>query len=275
MSLVSAATTRDGRHQQRRHWRAEQPWAQVLLLHGLNEHSGRYEHVGDRWAAAGLDVHAHDHRGHGRTWGRRSYLDDFEEFLDDAEDHLADLRSAAPELPLILVGHSMGGLIVHAYCVSGRPAPDLLVSSGAALAPVGVPTWQQKLASILARVAPKLKVGGKIDGGILSRDPSVGEAYLEDPLVPTGVTAGLGQALFDGMEFHAARRSELSVPTFVLHGGADTLVHPAATELVADLPGVERRVLPEMRHEIFNELGHEELLDSVVTWLRDSVEALG
>lgn len=246
----------------------------MLLLHGLNEHSGRYEHVGAAFSDAGIDVHAHDHRGHGRTWGRRSYVESFSAFLDDVEDHVAALRDLEPQLPLVLLGHSMGGLIVHAYCVDDRPLPDLVVSSGAALAPVGVPGWQRRLAGILARVAPKLGVGGKIDGAVLSRDADVGVAYREDPLVPTGVTAALGQALLDGMELHRSRREHLSIPALVLHGGADELVPPQATEMMLGVPGVERRVFDDFRHEIFNELGYQDALDVVLTWTRAQVDRL-
>ncbi|MFT5530441.1 MAG: acylglycerol lipase, partial [Candidatus Poriferisodalaceae bacterium] len=207
MSEVGEGRTRSGDWQLRRSWRATEPWARVLLMHGLNEHSGRYEHVGKQMASAGLDVFAHDHRGHGRTWGHRSHIDEFSGFLDDVEDHMVDLQAMSPTLPVVLIGHSMGGLIVHAYCVDGRPLPDLLVSSGAFLESVGVPGWQQKLAPVLVKFASKLKVGGKIDGVILSRDPAVGESYLNDPLVPTGVTAGLGQALFEGQALVAKNMS--------------------------------------------------------------------
>jgi alpha-beta hydrolase superfamily lysophospholipase len=274
MSEVGESRTRSGDWQLRRSWRAADPWAQVLLMHGLNEHSGRYEHVGKQMAAAGLDVFAHDHRGHGRTWGRRSHIDEFSGFLDDVEDHLVELQGMSPKLPVVLIGHSMGGLIVHAYCVDGRPLPDLLVSSGAFLKSVGVPGWQQKLAPILAKFASKLKVGGKIDGAILSRDPAVGESYLADPLVPAGVTAGLGRALFEGQALVAKNLSTHSVPTLALHGGADELVPSAATAALEGMTGVERRVLPDLRHEIFNEYGHEELVAEVIEWIRNGVASL-
>ena len=274
MSTVSAGRTRAGDWQLRRHWAAADPWLRVLLLHGLNEHSGRYEHVGDALSAAGIDVRAHDNRGHGRTWGRRSYVGDFDEFLDDVEDHLAELR-AEGDVPLAIVGHSMGGLIAHAYCVSGRPLPDLLVTSGAALEANGVSDWQRRLAGILARFAPELRVGGKIDGAVLSRDPEVGRAYHEDPLVPTGVTAALGQAMLDGMDFHRRRAAELAIPTLVLHGGADELVKPEATEPLEQLDAVERHVLADMRHEVFNEIGYEDVVAQVIGWLRSREKPVG
>lgn len=274
MSTATAGSARDGRYQQRRHWPCDEPVARALLLHGLNEHSGRYEHVGAALAEARIEVHAHDHRGHGRTWGHRSYLDDFSEFLDDVEDHLADVRALEPGCPVVLIGHSMGGLIAHTYCVDGRPLPDLLVSSGAALAPIGVPEWQKRLAKVMARFAPKLRVGGSFDAEILSRDPAVVTAYDEDPLVPKGITASLGQAMMTGMSQHAGAVDRLSIPTLALHGGADELVKPEATEMLEALESVERRVLPDMRHEIFNEIGHEDLLAEVIAWIHARVDDL-
>ena len=243
-------------------------------MHGLNEHTGRYEHVGQHWADSGIDVRAHDHRGHGRTWGRRSYIQEFSLFLDDLEAHLQDLREEDSELPLILVGHSMGGLIVHAYCLDHRPLPDLLVSSGAVLQPSGVPKWQRRIAPLVARLFPKLKVGGKIDGSVLSRDPTVAEGYRNDPLVPVGVTSSLGLALFEGMSLVRERNKQLSIPCLALHGGADELVRPEATEMLEELPGVDRRVIAEMRHEVFNEFGYEEVLTDVVEWIQEQVDSL-
>lgn len=240
----------------------------MLLLHGLNEHSGRYEHVGDALVAAGLHVVAHDHRGHGGSSGRRSYIGSFDEFLDDVEDHLAVLRAADDAGLLVLLGHSMGGLIAHAYCVSGRPPPDLLVSSGAPLSPVGVPRWQRKLAGPLARIVPTLRVGRGFDPAVLSRDPNVAAAYLADPLVGRGVTAALGSALFDGMDRCAAHAGPLALPALVLHGEVDELVPPQATEGLVGVPGVERRLVEGARHEIFNDVGWQVVLRTVVDWLR-------
>jgi len=187
---------------------------------------------------------------------------------------LQDLREEDSELPLILVGHSMGGLIVHAYCLDHRPLPDLLVSSGAVLQPSGVPKWQRRIAPLVARLFPKLKVGGKIDGSVLSRDPTVAEGYRNDPLVPVGVTSSLGLALFEGMSLVRERNKQLSIPCLALHGGADELVRPEATEMLEELPGVDRRVIAEMRHEVFNEFGYEEVLTDVVEWIQEQVDSL-
>ncbi|HEX7492199.1 MAG TPA: alpha/beta hydrolase, partial [Candidatus Limnocylindrales bacterium] len=104
-----------------------EPWATVLILHGIGEHSGRYDRTGRLLAGAGLDVQSFDLRGHGLSGGRRMYVRRWDDFLDDVELRMAAARR--PGLPMVLVGHSMGALIALTYACSDRPAPDLLVLS--------------------------------------------------------------------------------------------------------------------------------------------------
>ncbi len=142
-SIQDHATTADDTELLTRHWPADEaeaggawagaPWASILLVHGLGDHSGRYEHVGDQMAAAGLDVYAYDHRGMGGSGGRPGDVEQWSQFHDDLAERLAAVRAAAGGRPVILYGHSLGGLIVAGYCLSPRPKPDLVVLSSPAL----------------------------------------------------------------------------------------------------------------------------------------------
>ena len=126
-STTDSATTRDGIRLLTRHWASALPVPRgaVLLVHGLGEHSGRYEEVGDQFVGAGFEVFAWDHRGFGASGGERAYLDRFSEFHDDVEDRLATVRTAIPQgTPVVLYGHSLGGLIALGYCESDRAQPD-------------------------------------------------------------------------------------------------------------------------------------------------------
>jgi len=249
-----------------RHWPPTgQPWARVLVLHGIGEHSGRYERTGRLMAEAGLDVSAFDLRGHGLSGGRRVYVRRWDDFLDDVEVRLAALRE--PGLPLVLFGHSMGALIALTYACSGRPAPDLLVLSAPPLR-ANVPAWQRALAPLLGRLAPTLVIANPISGAQLARDPAVGIAYFADPLVQPRSTARLGAELFSAMKRGRSGLGRLHVPTLVIHGGADVLVPTAGSEPFGNLPGVERRVLPGLRHETLNETEGPEIVAGIVEWLR-------
>lgn len=249
-----------------REWAASgEPWANILIVHGIGEHSGRYERTGRLLAAAGLQVEAFDLRGHGLSGGRRVYVGRWDDFLDDLEVRLAAMR--VPGRPLVLFGHSMGALICLTYACSNRPAPDLLVLSAPPLE-AGVPRWQRVLAPILGRVAPTLVLANPIAGEQLSHAPAVGEAYFADPLVQPRSTVRLGGELFKAMKAGRRGLAGLHVPALVIHGGADTLVPTAASEPLAAIPGVERRVLPGLRHETLNEPEGPQVVAGIVEWIR-------
>lgn len=267
-ATAGAATgaARDGTALHIREWSSSgEPWARILIVHEIGEHSGRYERTGRLMSEAGLDVHAFDLRGHGLSGGRRVYVREWDDFLDDVEVRLAALRR--PGLPLVLFGHSMGALIALNYACSDRPAPDLLVLSAPPLA-ARVPAWQRALAPVLGRVAPNIVLANPISGKQLSRDPAVGAAYFADPLVQPRSTARLGAELMSAMKRAGRELDRLRLPTLVIHGGADTLVPPSVSEPLGSLPGVERRVLPGLCHETLNEPDGPEVVAGIVAWLR-------
>lgn len=252
-----------------RQWPAVgKPWARVLIIHGIGEHSGRYERTARLMSEAGLDVQAFDLRGHGLSGGRRVYVRRWDDFLDDVEVRLAAMRE--PGVPMVLFGHSMGALIALTYALSARPAPDLLVLSAPPLA-AAVPGWQRILAPVLGRVAPTVVLANPISGDQLAHDPAVGIAYFADPLVQPRSTTRLGAQLFSAMNRARSQLTQLKVPTLVIHGGADTLVPTAGSEPLGELPGVERRVLPNQRHESLNEPTGPQVVAGIVDWLRAHV----
>lgn len=248
------------------------PRAAVLIVHGISEHSGRYEAVGAAFAAAGFATVAYDQRGHGSTEGRPTYIDTFSEFVDDVEDHLTQLRATG--LPVVLLGHSMGGLVATSYAVSDRPSPDLLVLSGPALSPA-VPSLPQTLVSKLAQLAPRLflKPPKKMfSTEMLTHDATVGQAYDADPLVRPGCTVQLLAQIFATQRDVGSQIDKLTVPTLCLHGGADEIVAAQASEFIAALPTVERRVIDGLRHELFNEPQGPELIADVIDWINRQLQ---
>src|SRR5262249_20990375 len=151
------------------------------LVHGLAEHSGRYEHVGAQLASEGIDPYAFDLRGFGGSGGPRASVDRWSQLHDDLEERLVAVRSIAPARPLVLYGHSLGGLIALGYVLDGRSRPDLLVLSAPAIG-ANVPAWQRALIGSLRRVTPGLMLSNRLRGEVLSRDPAVAVDYFADPL---------------------------------------------------------------------------------------------
>jgi len=246
------------------------PWARVLLIHGLAEHGGRWEHVGARLADAGLEVMAFDQRGFGASGGRRAWVDRWSRLHDDVEDRLTELRAAGPE-PVALYGHSLGGLIALGYVLDDRPQPDALVLSAPALSSA-IPAWRQALAAVLNRVAPTMTVANGLDASDLSHDPAVVAAYGPDPLNVHRSTVGFGIRAFAEQERVRGALGRLRVPTLVIHGGEDRIVPTATTALLGELSGVTRRVYPGLRHEVHNEPQGLSVLDDVIGWLRATLE---
>ncbi len=264
-SVVDHGTTRDGLIQLRRRWQpTDDAHAAVLLLHGIAEHSGRYEHVGRRLAEAGFDVIAYDHRGYGRSGGRRGHVDSWSQFSDDLEDQLAEIRTLG--LPTVVIAHSMGGLIAVRYLIDERPAPDLLVLSGPALG-AEIPRHLRIAAPIISRLLPHFEIKEDGDPSLLSKDDRVGAEFYADPYRVPYPTARLGRELMNAIDEAREGIDKITVPTLVLHGGDDRLVPTAASEILETRPNVERRVLGELRHEIFNEAEGLDIVDDVVSWI--------
>ena len=167
------------------------PWASVLLVHGIGEHSGRYEHVGDQMTAAGLEVAAYDHRGQGGSGGRRGDVERWSQFHDDLAERLAVVRAGAGDRPVVLYGHSLGGLIAR-WLSPDRPARARHRGPDVARPRLGAGRLEEALAPVLARVVPTVAIPTGIEGETLSRDPSVAARTVDDPLCVEVTTARFG-----------------------------------------------------------------------------------
>jgi alpha-beta hydrolase superfamily lysophospholipase len=271
-SVTRRVTTADGVALLVREWpTGSEPWADLLLVHGLGEHSGRYEHVGDHLGAAGLRVHGYDHRGNGASGGRRGDVDRWSRLHDDLAARLAAVRASAGDGPVVLYGHSMGGLIVAGYCLAGYPLPDAVVLASPGLDST-LANWKKRLAPVLARVWPAAQLPNDVDLATLSRDPGVAAAVSRDPLCATHSTARFGAAgLAEQARVRTLAPRGLGVPTLVLHGEDDGLVPSAASAVFALAPATTRRTFPGLRHELHNEPEGVAILDEVVAWMRATV----
>lgn len=243
------------------------PTAEIVLVHGLYEHTGRYERTGSLLAEAGFSVRGADLIGWGATGGRRGDVGDWADYLDQVQALVEEARHTGR--PTVLLGHSMGALIALEYALADRPPTDLAVLSAPSLR--GGTRGQRRLAAILANALPVVSVKISITGDQLSRDPAVGEAYFSDPLVHRAATIRLGRSLFQAMDRTRAASGRLQTPTLVLHGEHDSIVPCTSTVELGALPAVERRRYPGLRHELFNEPEGPEIVGEVIDWLRARV----
>jgi len=252
------------------------PRAVVMLIHGLGEHSGRYAHVATTLNDAGLAVHALDHRGHGKSDGKRVFVKSYDEFMTDLVQFRSLITAEHPDVPLIVLGHSMGGNLAVGHTLEHQAGITGLALSGAALQ-VGsdLSPGKLKVFKLIAKIAPGVRPEG-LSAEAISRDPAVVSAYQNDPLVFTGkISAGLGAALIEAMERFPQRYGELTLPLLIMHGTDDQLASvegSRALEAAAVNAEVTARYYDGLYHEIFNEPEQDEVLADLVSWV-DSVLA--
>lgn len=244
------------------------PRAHVLLVHGLGEHAGRYRHVARHLGAWGFAVHAYDQRGHGRSAGARGRLPRPDDLLTDLATVLDAVR-AATRGPLILLGHSLGGLVAAQFVARAVRPVDALVLTSPALA-AGLSAPQRLQLAIGRALVPDLAMWNQLDPTLLSHDPAVVRAYRDDPLVHDRVTARLVRTILDAGAEVRARAASWTVPTLLLWAGADRIVDPAGSAEFATrapAPLVETRCFGALYHEIMNEADASEVFATLERWL--------
>jgi acylglycerol lipase len=247
------------------------PTGVVIIAHGFAEHGGRYAAVAERLVAAGIAVRAPDHRGHGRSEGKRTSIVRFDDYVDDLTTVIAQARARWPSVRLVLLGHSMGGLIALDLAVRPGGPLDGLVLSAPAACPREVSRLTLAIGRALSRVAPNTGVL-RLPLNRISRDPAVVDAYNNDPLVfRTPIRARLGTEMLDAMERVDAGLPSLRTPLLVMQGTADGLVDPGCGPHIYDRAGSPDKTLKMydgLWHEIFNEPERDHVLNDLTAWLR-------
>jgi alpha-beta hydrolase superfamily lysophospholipase len=247
------------------------PRAVVVLSHGYAEHARRYDHVAQRFGESGLVTYALDHRGHGRSGGKRVYLRDLSEYTDDFHTLVGIAASDHPDLKRVVLGHSMGGGIVFAYGVEHPDDYTAMVLSGPAVdAQAAVSPVMVFVAKTLGKIMPGLAVE-QLPTDAVSRDPAVVAAYNADPLVHHGkLPAGIARALLSVGATMPQRAAALSAPLLVVHGEQDKLVPVDGSHHLLECVASEDahlKVYPELYHEVFNEPERAVVLDDVASWI--------
>jgi alpha-beta hydrolase superfamily lysophospholipase len=255
------------------------PKAIVLIVHGLAEHSGRYMNLVNHFVPQGYAVYGIDHLGHGRSEGKRVYVEQFQDFTKTLKIYFDSIREKQPETPIFIVGHSMGGLIGAAYLLEHQNDLSGAVLSGPAIKiPENISQITILAGKIFSVLLPKLGVAPLIFEGI-SRDPAVVEAYINDPLVYTGkITARLAAELLKTMGHITKHAAKIQLPIMIAQGSEDSLVDPGGAQLLYDLVGSGDKTIKlydGFYHEIFNEPEHAQVLKDVQLWIEKQLGETG
>ncbi len=248
--------------------------AQVILVHGLGEHAGRYGHVAEALQAAGCAVRTYDQCGHGKSYGAPGSLPSDTRLLDDLVD-VIDATRATMRVgqKLVLLGHSMGGLVVASVVARKMRPVDAVVLSSPAL-DAGLSGFQKMLLATLPAIVPNLRIGNGLDATWICRDSAVVAAYRADPLVHDRIAARLAKFIADEGPAVLAHAALWSTPTLLLFAGKDRLVHPQGSRaFAAAAPSafVQSHCYESFYHEIFNEPERQEVLARMRTWLDHAI----
>ena len=256
---------------QYRHWAVPNAKACLLLVHGLAEHTGRYERLAARFNERGVAVVGPDHIGHGASPGVRVHLSRFSQYLEP----LQALRSLIDEwytgAPVFVLGHSMGGLIAAHLLLQDQTLYRGAMFSGPAFAAVDpAPAPVIWIGRLLRHVLPKLGMLA-LDAQQVSRDPKVVADYIADPLVFNGkITTALGIEILDAMDVAIARAGDIELPVYIAHGDADVMAGPEGSEAFYQALSSTDKTLdfwPGLYHEIFHEPESEEVMARYLSWL--------
>ncbi len=238
----------------------------VLLVHGLAEHAGRYEHVGQSLSARGLRVTLVELRGHGESEGRRGHVSSWKDYLDDMAAALGTLGDR-----VAVVGHSMGGLVVLSALASETPPAlaGVAVSNPLLGVRVKAPVIKVKAARMLATLLPWIPLSNELDTKQISRDPEVVKAYEDDPLVYSTITPRWYREMNDAIDSVRAFAPRASTPLYLLVSEGDTICNPESAREIAGAWSGPTTVTEygELYHELFNEPEQAEVLEDLGAWL--------
>lgn len=254
-------------------WKSENPRGVVVIAHGLGEHSGRYANLIQIMQDDGVSFYALDHRGHGRSEGKRGHISSFSEYIEDLKTLFSLVLKENQTIPIILLGHSMGGVIAFQYALSyPRDINGLILSSAGLIPAGGIPGWKRLLASFLSKIAPELAMSNGLNSSDLSHDQAVVNAYVSDPLVHDRVSSRwfteFSQAAADSLQ----RAAELKMPLLIVHGTDDKIVDFQGSKAVMENASSRDKqfyLFEGLYHETMNETSpeKEKVVESIREWI--------
>ena len=268
----STRITVDGLKLLARIWEPDEtpPKAAVCLVHGIGEHSGRYEHVARAFANAGYAMSAFDWRGHGKSEGPRGHLPSELAITDEIDSLLEFTRIHVPDLPLILYGHSLGGILVLYYSLKQKPDIKGVIATGTGFhSSLEEQPLKILAARILGSLFPNVSIPSGLDVNAISRDKKVVQAYLEDPLIHDRMTLGFGKIMLEIISWTLGHANEFSLPLLLMHGKSDTIAYPSSSTDFASRvrENCELVIWDEGFHELHNDLIKEEVFETMIKWM--------
>lgn len=252
-------------------WSIEQPKAVIALIHGHGEHKMRYEHVANYFCNKTIAFVALDHRGHGKSEGKIGHTPSYDQWMEDVEQFLMQVRSRYNDTPLFLYGHSMGGNIVINYLLKKgtKDIKGAIVTDSLFRIAFEPPKWKVVLGKMMANIWPSLAQPTGLDPNHISTDSNEVEKYINDPLIHDKMSAKMFVEIFAATERAMEKASSLKTPLLIMHGMADEITSYKGSEEFANKSNdlVTLKLWDGMYHEIHNETDKQKVLNYESEWL--------
>ena len=258
-------------------WIPEEPKAIIQIIHGFAEHSGRYLNVVNQLAPLGYAIYADDHRGHGKSDGKRNYVKYFDQFIEDEKKLYDIIKNRHQNLPIFMLGHSMGSMIALVFTKKFEPLLSGLILSGTGTgAGESISKSLKVLVKILTKIMPKKYINPGLKAEMLSHDSEVVQAYETDPLVNADkISLRLGWELMKYFERFSPITSSLKLPLLIQCGAEDTLVKGSEEALRNAFTMEDKTILiyDGLYHEVYNEVleEREKVLNDLSNWLDNHI----
>ncbi|MFV0249188.1 MAG: lysophospholipase [Tenacibaculum sp.] len=255
------------------YWQPKKVKAIVIILHGLGEHLGRYEHVAKKLCTNYFGVLIFDNFGHGKTKGKRGHNPGYNHVINCIDKLIEQAKNIFNEKPIFLYGHSMGGNVVLNYVLrKSNNIRGVIATSPFLKLAFSPPAWKLFLAKIVQKIAPSLTLGNEIDPNDISRDSVEVKNYIEDPLVHNKVSSNFSLSFINSGSWAIANASTLKTPVFLLHGTEDKIIHFKGSEAFAN--NTEKASLKLYEggyHELHNDLCKDQVLSDIINWLKSKI----
>ncbi len=255
-----------------REWEIKgQPKKNILIIHGLGEHSGRYKEFAEFYIKKGIGMYALDLQGHGKSEGKRGHIKSFEEYLDSIENLLVFIRKKFLDIPIILFGHSLGGLIGLNFLIEreSKEIESAVISSPWIETAIKVPQYLIVIQKILKRVLPSLRLSNRLISNHLSKNKDVVSEYNKDELVHNKISLSLYSEVMRSINNVKEKASRIKVKTFLYHGKSDKIISSNGTlEISKQLKKHELKLYKNVYHEPHNDLEREEVYQDILEFIK-------
>lgn len=268
--------TKDGLKIFAKVWKPEQePTGVICLVHGMGEHCSRYSHVAEYFTQKGFAIIANDHRGHGKSEGKRGHTPSLEMLLNEVSRLIEEADIRFPDRPIFVYGHSMGGNLVLNHLLRKKPKVKGVVVTGPWIKLAFEPSkFLVMLGKLSRKIAPSFTQGSNLDASHISRDKEVVKKYVNDPLIHDQISSEMGMCIMDAGEWLLnGSDKNISTPLLVMHGSGDQITsHKASEEFCSKVTGdISFKSWEGFYHEIHNEVENTDVFNYTWEWMNSKL----